>query len=411
MIDFDEFITDLNESKNTHMTHIEDRVIYGGVNGTREAIFALRDLRDMLGGVKDGSVSVKWDGAPAIFCGTDPSDGKFFVAKKGIFNKNPKIYKTNKDIDDDTSGALNKKMKLALQYLPDLGIKGVIQGDFLYGPGDLSKQKIKGKKYVTFHPNTIVYAVPDNTPSAMEIKRAKIGIVWHTTYTGNSFESMRASYGVDVKRLRKSPNVWSQDAMLRNAMNATMSKKDTDTVNEYLSEIGRVFNRIAGSTLRQLEANKDLAQHIEQHSNTFVRAGQIPPNPKRRVAALIRFINTKYKKEIASRKTEKGKAGQQKKLDALLDFFSPRNRSSLEQMFDLQRLIVLVKLKLINILNRLNKLDTFVKTRNGFKTTGQEGYVAIDRLGGDAVKIVDRLEFSYNNFSPNVLKGWDKAGR
>ncbi len=409
-MNFSDFI-DLNEAKNTHMTHIEDRVIYGGVNGTREAIFALRDLRDMLGGVKDGSVSVKWDGAPAIFCGTDPSDGKFFVAKKGIFNKNPKIYKTNKDIDADSDGALNKKLKLALQYLPDLGIKGVIQGDFLYGPGDLSKQKIKGKKYITFHPNTIVYAVPDDTPSAMEIKRAKIGIVWHTTYIGNSFESMRASYGVDVNRLRKSPNVWSQDAMLKNVMSATMNKKDTDTVNEYLSEIGRVFNRIAGSTLRQLEANKDLAQHIEQHSNTFVRAGQVPPDPKRRVAALMKFINTKYKKEIAGRKTSKGKAGQQKKLDELLDFFSPRNRSSLEQMFDLQRLIVLVKLKLINILNRLNKLDTFVKTRNGFKTTGQEGYVAIDRLGGDAVKIVDRLEFSYNNFSPNVLKGWDKAGR
>ena len=409
-MNFSDFI-DLNEAKNTHMTHIEDRVIYGGVNGTREAIFALRDLRDMLGGVKDGSVSVKWDGAPAIFCGTDPSDGKFFVAKKGIFNKNPKIYKTNKDIDDDTSGDLSKKLKLALQYLPDLGIKGVIQGDFLFGPGDLSKQKIKGKRYLTFHPNTIVYAIPDGTPSAAEVKRAKIGIVWHTTYTGNSFESMRASYGVDVNRLRKSANVWSQDAMLRNALGATMSAKDTIMVNDYLSEIGRVFNRIAGSTLRQLEGNKDLAQHIEQHSNTVVRAGQIPPDPKRRVAALIRFINTKYKKEIASRKTEKGKAGQQKKLDALLDFFSPRNRSSLEQMFDLQRLIVLVKLKLINILNRLNKLDTFVKTRNGYKTTGQEGYVAIDRLGGDAVKIVDRLEFSYNNFSPNVLKGWDKAGR
>ncbi len=409
-MNFEDFI-ELNEAKNTHMTHIEDRVIYGGVNGTREAIFALRDMRDMLGGVKEGSVSVKWDGAPAIFCGEDPEDGKFFVAKKGIFNKNPKIYKTNKDIDDDTTGELNKKMKLALQHLPSLGIKGVIQGDFLFGPGDISKQAIKGKKYLTFHPNTIVYAVPDGTPAAVEIKRAKIGIVWHTSYIGNSFESMRASYGVDVKNLRRSPNVWSQDAMLRNAMNATMSKKDTDTVNEYLSEIGRVFNRIAGSTLRQLESNKDLAQHIEQHSNTYVRAGSIPPDPKRRVAALIKFINDKYKKEMATRKTEKGKAGQQKKLDALLDFFSLRNRSSLEQMFDMQRLIVLVKLKLINILNRLNKLDTFVKTRNGFKTTGQEGYVAIDRLGGDAVKIVDRLEFSYNNFSPNVLKGWDKAGR
>ena len=74
-------------------------------------------------------------------------------------------------------------------------------------------------------------------------------------------------------------------------------------------------------------------------------------------------------------------------------------------------LIILVKLKLINILNNLNSIDTFVKTNKGYKTTGQEGYVAIDRLGGDAVKIVDRLEFSYNNFSPNVLKGWDKPTR
>ena len=402
---------DLNEAKNTHMTHIEDKVIYGGVNGTREAIFALRDMRDMLSGVKEGSVSVKWDGAPAIFCGIDPSDNKFFVAKKGIFNKNPKVYKSNSDIDADSEGALNKKLKLALKYLPDLGIKGVIQGDFLFGPGDVSKQKIKGNRYLTFHPNTIVYAVPDGTPSSLEIKRAKIGIVWHTSYSGSSFESMSASYGVDVKALKKSPNVWSQDAMLKSVMGATMTAKDTEFVNKNLSEIGRIFNRIAGSTLRQLEGNKDLAQHIEQHSNTFVRAGQVPPNPKRRVAALIKFIDNKYKKEMDSRKTDRGKALQRKKLDALLDFFSPHNRASLEQLFDLQRLIVLVKLKLINILNRLNKLDTFVKTRNGYKTTGQEGYVAIDRLGGDAVKIVDRLEFSYNNFSPNVLKGWDKAGR
>ena len=101
MINFSGFIT---EQKNTHMTHIEDKVLYGGVNGTRQAILALRSLRDMLGGEHDGNVSIKWDGAPSIFCGTDPSDGKFFVAKKGIFNKNPMVYKTDADIDADTSG-------------------------------------------------------------------------------------------------------------------------------------------------------------------------------------------------------------------------------------------------------------------------------------------------------------------
>ena len=179
MINFIEFIS---EQKNTHMTHIEDKVLYGGVDGTRQAILALRSLRDMVGGVKDGNVSVKWDGAPAIFCGNDPRDGKFFVAKKGIFNKSPKVYKTDSDIDADTSGDLNLKLKAALKYLPNIGIKGVIQGDFLFGPGDLKTKKIKGKPYLTFHPNTIVYAIPTGTEAAKKAKAAKIGIVWHTTY-------------------------------------------------------------------------------------------------------------------------------------------------------------------------------------------------------------------------------------
>ena len=405
---FSEFIT---EQKNTHMTHIEDKVLYGGVKGTREAILALRSLRDMLGGQHAGSVSVKWDGAPAIFAGTDPRDGKFFVAKKGIFNKEPKVYKSDSDIDADTSGDLNGKLKLALKHLPALGIKGVIQGDFLYGPGDIKTQKIKGDSYVTFHPNTIVYAIPANTEMAKEIKSAKIGIVWHTTYTGKTFESMKASYGVDVSKLNKSKNVWSQDAMLRDMTNLTMNKKDTDEVNTYLSQAGVLFNQISGTTLRQLEANQELARMIETYNNTFVRKGQIIQNTRTHVAGLIRYIQGKYKKEMDKRKTQAGKAVQQKKLDELLVFFSNKNKKSLEKMFDLQKLIVLAKLKLINILNKLSNVKTFLKTNKGYKVTGEEGYVAIDKLGGDAVKIVDRMEFSYANFSPDILKGWDKPGR
>jgi hypothetical protein len=407
-MNFSEFIT---EQKNTHMTHIEDSVIYGGVKGAREAILALRSLRDTLGGIHDGSVSVKWDGAPAIFAGTDPRDGRFFVAKKGIFNKSPKVYKTNNDIDADTSGDLNTKLKQALEYLPSLGIKGVIQGDFLFGPGDIKTEKIKGKSYVTFHPNTILYAIPAGTEMAKDIKNKKIGIVWHTTYKGNSFESMKASYGVDVSKLKQSKNVWAQDAMLRDMSQYTMSQRDTDEVNEYLSTAGYIFNRIAGSTLRQLEGNQQLAQMIETHSNTYVRAGALPPDPKKRVDALIKFISDKFQKEMDKRTTEKGKTAQKTKRDEILKFFSKENKASLVQIFELQRVIVLAKLKLINILNKLNKTQTFLKTKKGYRTTGQEGYVAIDKLGGDAVKIVDRMEFSFANFSPTVLKGWDKPGR
>jgi hypothetical protein len=405
------FSTFITEEKNTHMTHIEDKVIYGGVKGTRDAIMALRSLRDMLGGKHAGNVSVKWDGAPAVFCGTDPRDGRFFVAKKGIFNKSPKVYKSDADIDADASGDLADKLKLALKYLPELGIKGVVQGDFLYSKSDIKTKKIDGKAYVTFHPNTIVYAVPAGTEMAKQIKATKIGIVWHTTYTGKSFETMKASYGVKVNTFNQSKNVWSQDAMLRDMTKYTMSKKETDQVNDHLKTAGYIFNRIAGSTLRQLENNQDLARHIETHANSYVRAGALPPDPKKRVDALIKFISNKYQKEIDSRKTDKGKAAQQKKLNDILAFFSNKNRQSLIQMFELQKVIVLAKLKLINTLNRLNSVSTFLKTKKGYRVTGQEGYVAIDKLGGDAVKIVDRMEFSYANFSPDILKGWDKPGR
>ena len=408
MQSFKNYIT---EQKNTHMTHIEDKVLYGGVNGTRQAINALRELRNMLGGVKDGKVSVKWDGAPAVFCGIDPSDGEFFVAKKGIFNANPKVYKTNADIDADTSGDLNAKLKLALKELPSLGIKGVIQGDFLFGPGDVKTEKIKGQSYLTFHPNTIVYAVPSDSEAAKEIKKATIGIVWHTTYKGSTFETMKASYGVNVKGLKSSSKVWSQDAILRDLTKATMTAKETEEVNGHLSTAGKIFNKIAGTTLRQLEANQTLAQHIETFNNSYVREGQIVTNTTKHVSNLIKWINKKYQKEADKRKTDKGKKAQYDKRDELLTFFSNENKKSLVQIFELQKVIVLAKLKLINILQRLSNIDTFVKTKKGFKVTGEEGYVAIDQLGGDAVKIVDRMEFSYNNFSPDILKGWDKPGR
>ena len=398
------FSDTLSEQKNTHLTHIEDKVLYGGVKGTRQAIFALRDLRDLLGG-SGGSVSVKWDGAPAVFAGEDPRDGEFFVAKKSIFNKNPKVYKTNADIDADTKGDLNKKLKLALKHLPALGIKGVIQGDFLFDSSELKTKTIDGQKYVTFHPNTIVYAVPES--QAGPVKKAKMGIVWHTTYTGSSFENMSASFGVDVSKLKKSSAVWSQDAFLRDVTSATMTKKETEDVNKTLSQIGVLFNSISGTTLRALEGNQVLAQHIETFNNTFVRAGQMPGNSKAHTTKLISWITKKYQKEITSRKTAKGKGAQQKKLDDLLSFFSAGNKENLIKMFDLQKLIVIAKIKLINKLNRLQNVDTFVKTRKGYKVTGAEGYVAIDKLGGDAVKIVDRMEFSYNNFSADILKGWD----
>ena len=406
MIPFKRFIT---EQKNTHMTHIEDAVIHGGVDGTRQAIMGLRGLRDMLQGTHEGGLSVKWDGAPAVFAGIDPGDKQFFVAKKGIFNKNPMVYKTNADIDNDTSGELNTKLKEALKYLPQLGIKNVIQGDFLYSKSDVATKKIDGQEYVTFHPNTIVYAVPVGSDMAKDILKSKIGIVWHTSYTGTTFESMKAKFGADVSKLSKSKDVWSQDAMLKDITQATLSAADTQTVNERLSAIGSLFNKISGNVLKELGSNPALSQQIETFNNSFVRDGEIVKDTKKHTEALVKYIYNKFQKEIDKRKTSKGKDAQASKRDEFLKFFSADNKKNLKLIFDLQKLIVEAKLILIAKLNELNDINTFVKTSKGYKVTGQEGYVAIDTLTGGALKVVDRMEFSFNNFSPSVIKGWQKV--
>ena len=397
--------------KNVHMTHIEDRVIYGGVKGAREAIFALRSLRDMLAGNSKTStnVTVKWDGAPAVFAGIDPSDGQFFVAKKGIFNKNPKVYKSEADVRADSSGDLADKLSIAFNELKDLGIKGVIQGDIMFTKGDVEKESIDGEAYYTFQPNTIVYAVPVKSELGKTISKANLGVVWHTTYTGKDFESMKASFGVKLGGLKKKPSVWYQDAEYRDMSGtATFSDKDTKEVTSALSRAGKIFQKIQGTTLRELEKNTELSARIETFNNTLVRRGEKITNTTKHVSDMLKYFDEKFEKEKGKRSSAKGKAAIDAKKKELLKFFSPSNKKNLVLMFDLMNAIVEAKLIIINKLDRVKQIDTFVRTKNGFKVTGSEGFVAIDKSKGGAVKLVDRLEFSMNNFSSDVIKGWEK---
>ena len=411
MIKFKQFIAEAASNKNTHMTHLEDRVIYGGVKGAREAIFALRAMRDMLAGNsnKNYDVTVKWDGAPAVFAGTDPSDGQFFVAKKGIFNKDPKVYKSEADVRADTSGDLADKLSIAFNELKDLDITDVIQGDIMFTKKDVQTETIDGEKYYTFQPNTIVYAVPVNSKMGKEIKKANLGVVWHTTYKGNDFPSMRASFGVNITGLKKKSSVWYQSAEYRDITGkATLSATETAKVTAALSKAGKIFSKIAGNTLRELENNTKLAQSIETFNNSLVRRGERIENTTKHVNNLIAWFANKFNKERDKRKTEKGKANVTKKEEELMKFFSKGNKDNLKQIFDLQNALVDAKLLIINKLDKVKQLDTFVRTKTGFKVTNSEGFVAIDKTTDGAVKLVDSLEFSMNNFSKDVIKGWEK---
>ena len=398
------------EEKNTHMTHIEELMFLGGVDGTRQAINFLRDLRDMLKGNATSAVdiTVKWDGAPAIFAGVDPADGKFFVAKKGLFNKEPAMYKTLADIKKALSGELAKKFTIALAEFSKLGIKkGVYQGDMMFTKGDVKIETIDGQKYYTFQPNTIVYAVPVSTPLGRQIAKAKIGVVWHTTYTGSTIQNMSAAFGKGiVSKFKKTATIWMDDATYRDISGkATFSKEELSQFDTMLSGAGKLFQKMNGDAFRTITQDEELRQKVMTFVNTYVRGSEAFPDSDKMATGLVLYLNEWFQKEIDKKKTEKAKDAWKERRNILVNKVA-MNKSQLVAMFSLMKILVELKGMVITQLDKTQEVDTLLKTAKGFQVTKQEGFVAIDKLKGGAVKLVDRLEFSRANFSPDIIKGW-----
>lgn len=404
--------TFLAEEKNVHMEHVEDLIFNEGVDGTRKAINFLRDLRDMLSGSAKSSISttVKWDGAPAIFAGIDPRDGKFFVAKKGVFNKSPKVYKTNAEVDADASGDLAAKLKVALRELNKVGItSGVYQGDLMF-TDDKKVEVIDGQKYITFHPNTIVYAVPYNSDLGKKIRSAKLGVVWHTTYTGTSFEDMKASFGKSiVDKLAQSSSVWMDDATYRDESgNATFTKVETDHLTSILSKVGKLFTTIPAKVMNDVGDNDELKVLIKTFNNSKIRKGQEVIDSRAHVRELFDYITEKFKTESDKKKTAAGKAKVEDDKKRIMSYFANHDMNQIAAMFEMMILLSAAKKMIIEKMNNVSTTNTFLKTKDGFKVTSVEGYVAIDHMTGGAVKIVDRMEFSKSNFDPSIIKGWQR---
>ena len=406
---FTEFLTEAKENKNVHLEHIEDEVLNGGVNGARSAINFLQSLRNMLAGHSDTKVNVttKWDGAPAIFCGVNPENGQFFVGTKGVFNANPKLNYTDEDIDKNhPSGGLNEKLKVALRYLPKLGIKGVLQGDMMFTKGDIDKQVIEGHSYIIFQPNTIVYAVPSETKLARTMLDAQLGVVFHTSYTGRTMQDMKASFNIDIGRLTPTKDVWFRDASFTDASgSATFTQEETKQLTTILSLAGRTFQTINAGTLQRLATSETLRIYVKTFNNTKVREGVTIKDTNKHVLDLIRWVEAKLNKDITDAKKEETKQKRTMEKTEVMRFFR-QNAAQLKFIFDLQNYLVDAKLMIVRKLETIKSIGTFVRTDDGFRITAPEGFVAVDKLKGNAVKLVDRLEFSQANF--NAQKAWDK---
>ena len=414
MINFSSFLTEDKGGKNLHLEHIEDEILNYGITGGRAAINFVRSLRDMLAGASRSSIdmTVKWDGAPAIFAGIDPSDGKFFVAKKSVFNIEPKLYKSEAEIDaDNLSASLTSKFKVALAEFSKLGIKDVLQGDLMF-TDDVSTETIDGKSFLTFQPNTIVYAVDVNSDLGKKIKNAKIGVVWHTTYKGAELQDMKASFGANISGLQSPSTVWMDDATYKDVSGkATMTETETAAVTSSLSSAGSTFRKINSSLLSKFLVLQNSftgnlsGASLKTYNNSKVRKGETITNPSAHAKGYLKWVEDSFQKNIDKLKTPKNKEALEiKKKETVREL--AKHTKNLTNIITFQNHIVDAKMGVVKKLNTVKSIGTFIKTSNGFKVVNPEGYVAIDRVTGGAVKLVDRMEFSFNNFT--AIKAWDK---
>ena len=400
----------LTEDVNTHLYHIEEEIIRNGLVGAKSAVRYLMGLVNMLEGNADADVraTVKWDGAPAIVCGKDPLNGKFFVGTKSVFNaRTPKINYTFQDIDRNHQGGLAKVLKYAHRYLSNLNIPGVVQGDLMFIPGMLKPERIDGEAFLTFTPNTITYAVQKGSKLYDQITKAKIGIVFHTKYDGDTMDTLSASFGVDVSEFGQDSNVWYDDAYFKDFTGtATFKQNESLTLKTAIQKIDRLVDEVPMPLWMKLSTNKDFVQYMLQFINAQIKRGEVTQDPKQ---AMQQYIN--YYRDIQAQAKEKLKTDTAKlKRDqavAVMGKLFAENEKGVSAIIRIHNATMQIKNKIIKQINDVQSTKQFIKTDQGYQVTNPEGYVAIDN-DGQAVKLVDRLTFSKANFSAQKLWAQEK---
>ncbi len=396
--------------KNKHLEHLEDDILNNGSEGGKTSIAFLKSLGSMLSQgdkKRDMKVTTKWDGAPAVICGIRPETGSFFVGNKSVFNKEfAKVCSSPEGVDRHyPESGLNPILKSCLKNISKLGIKGVIQGDLLFTEGTKSVSTIGGKRCVTFTPNTITYAIPLDTDLGKRVHDANLGIVFHTTYSGDSLAEMSASFGCDVSPYQghKDVAVFSSDfhdASGSANFSAPELVKFKSTVNQAEGSL-----RQASKFLDVMKGTDKFAFNtvFKQFFNTYIRGGRSIPSTNKVVGDFAVYYTSILDKEINSKKSEKGKQKWIDVKDNGLKFIAANQRSIYMTVASYKNLTA-AKLMVIRKLESVKGIGTFLKDGNGYKVTAPEGFVAIK--SGTALKLVDRLEFSTANFS--IDKNWDK---
>jgi len=391
----------LLEFKRTHLEHIEDIIITDGFDGGKAVIEYFRGLLLTLKGTSSEavSVSVKWDGAPAVVCGTHPETGKFFVATKSAFAQNAKVNYTKKDIaNNHGTDDLGQKLLKCLVHLQKLNIQGVVQGDLLFTDDDIVRKNIDSKPHLTFTPNTITYAVPESSDIGKQINTAKVGIIFHTTYNGEVFADMTASGGADTQSLTQSSDVFFDNATYKDVSGS--AKFTADETKQFITGIDKLealLNNIPRDLSSLLGQNNDFVGYFQLYINAMVKQGQLPTNVNQFLQGFKKFYLDRMQQQIAGLKAQKALALRQDKIKNMPAFLN-RVKKPLQAMLTFYKAVQQMKGFILKKMNQAMAIGSFQQTDSGLEVTDPEGFVAVDKTG-NAVKLVDRLGFSRRNLT------------
>ena len=381
----DFYMEDLSEalsvSDGSHYTHIEDELF---VQGPKALPKILVSLIDTFKGIPQTDAQTKIDGSPSLIYGYD-HDGRFFVTTKSVFNKTPKVSYTDEDIENNHGHApgLVAKMKLALKYLPSItATKGVyLQGDVMFAPKDLEKRNIDGIPHYLFQPNTVVNAIPVDSPMGRKIAAAKFGFAPHTKYDKSGNRS-----SITASDVRQSSTVFLMPISVPKLSDYSKLQAGIDGLRKTLENTSK-----AGLSFVSSET---ISPFMLMAANFAIKEHEQLTYP-----VLLSFLHGKFDKEIAAVKTEATKEKKKANRDALLAEIA-NNKAGIESVLETHRAIAVFKDEMIAELDRNQPIKRFFKGEQGeLKHTSPEGYVAINQHGTS--KFVNRSVFSLQNFIQN----------
>ena len=391
-----------------HLEHIEDEMLNHGVDGCTASVSAMKEMLKMLGKKpSSGYMQTKWDGAPSVVCGKHPITGRFFVGTKSVFNKEPKLCHFDDDVDVYYSGDLATKLKTALKYFKPLGITGVVQGDLLFTEKDKKTVTVNNENLITFTPNTITYGVPVNSDMGKKISTAKIGVVFHTHYNGDDLSSMTASAGAPTSEFSKTTDcvVIENDTPMADVAVPTntlqLFERNTNTIESMCKKSGKFLNTLVDNMGTSGDKKFHIASYLKQFFNNEIKEGRSISDSQKAIKSIAEFYRTKMNKEVEKMKSVQKQAERRKQMYDGIAYLED-NITEFDAMFTLYRKMQENKEIVIKALDNLETFRTFVQTDKGYKVTGPEGYVL--HHDGDMIKLVNRIEFSYNNFT--LAKQW-----